>query len=177
MITKPLTQPQSVSWELPFTAVIGKTVTLLIKRHFLWIHYNWQVSCFNICGIRLKIGKNYSQCLLCNSNGRELSFIRWKTSWGVPCIAVLALKFILNHKSIPSVSCLSFLLIWEINVYACLSLISVGQSLGLMLINTLRTQNLLLSYGCILSKTEFFLCNCLSASLVRLSFRYWILWN
>lgn len=39
-ISKPLTQPQSVSWELPFAAVIGKTVTLLVERHFLWIHYN-----------------------------------------------------------------------------------------------------------------------------------------
>lgn len=53
---KALTQAQSVSGELPFAAVVGEAVALLVKRHFLRIHYDGQVSRFNVGGIRLKTG-------------------------------------------------------------------------------------------------------------------------
>lgn len=77
-----LTQPQPVSWELPFTAVVWEPITLLVKRHFLWIHYNGQVSCFNICGIRLQMGKNESKYLLCSSNLREKhDIVEWTQAW------------------------------------------------------------------------------------------------
>lgn len=56
VMPKALTQAQSVSGELPFTAVVGEAVTLLVKRHFLRIHYDGQVSRFNVGGIRLKTG-------------------------------------------------------------------------------------------------------------------------
>lgn len=38
-----LTESQAVSWELPFVAVVGQTVALLIQRNLVGVHDDGQV--------------------------------------------------------------------------------------------------------------------------------------
>lgn len=119
---KPLTQAQPVPGELPFTAVVGQAVTLLVKGHLLWIHDNGQVSCFNICGIGLKTGRGEIIQGIHAAIPKGGSCL---AAWGVPCLPG---KFILSQECITAASCLSSLhSTAETQMFVWLPLVALGK--------------------------------------------------